>query len=131
VPPTVPGRGRPPGRYGDAPRRPRPGVIAAVVVVAAAFVGWVVWAALGAVDREPQAEVTAFRIVSAESMKVRVRLAVGTEGPIGCTVQAMDRTREVVGVAGVELRAGRKERWVSVRTRDRAVTAMVASCLAR
>jgi hypothetical protein len=31
----------------------------------------------------------------------------------------------------VGLRPGRPERWVAVRTRDRAVTATVGGCLAR
>jgi hypothetical protein len=48
-------------------------------------------------------------------------------------VQALDRTRGVVGVAGVTLQADdpdQRDRWVTVRTRDRAVTATVAGCSA-
>ena len=127
----TPGRDRPAGRYGNDPRRPRPGVVAAVVVLATVFVGWVVWAALGATDRGPQAEVSAFRVESADQMRVRVRLTPGTADRASCTVQAVDRTREVVGVARVALGPGRPERWVPVRTRDRAVSATVGSCLAR
>jgi hypothetical protein len=81
--------------------------VAAVVVLATLFVAWVVWAALGATDRGPQGEVTAFRIESADSMRVRVRLAPGTDRAASCTVQALDRTREVVGVARVGLQPGR------------------------
>jgi hypothetical protein len=131
VPSPAPGQDRPAGRYGDASRRPRPGAVAAVVVLATVFVAWVVWAALGATDRGPQGEVTAFRIESDDSMRVRVRLVSGADRVAGCTVQALDRTREVVGVARVGLRPGRPERWVAVRTRDRAVTATVGGCLAR
>ena len=130
MPSPTPGRGdRPEGRYGDEPRRPRPGAVAAVVVLATVFVGWVVWAALGALDRGPQAEVSACRVESADRMQVRVRLTTGSEGPASCTVQAVDRTRGVVGVARVTLGPSRPERWVPVRTRDRAVSATVGGCL--
>ena len=131
MPSPTSGRERPAGRYRDDGRRPRPGAVAAVVVLAAAFVGWVVWAALGATDRGPQAEVSAFRVESADSMQVRVRLVAGTAARSSCTVQAVDRTREVVGVARVALSPRRPERWVPVRTRDRAVSATVAGCLPR
>jgi hypothetical protein len=129
VPSPTPGRDRPDGRYGDATRRPRPGAVAVVVVLATAFIAWVVWAALGATDNGPRAEVTAFRIDSAERMQVRVRLTAGTDGPATCTVQAVDRTREVVGVARVGLGPRRPERWIPVRTRAPAVSATVVGCL--
>lgn len=122
-------RGRPAGRYGQVGRRPPKALVAGVVVLATAFVGWVVWAALGATDRDPGGEVSGFRVVSDERIDVRVRLAAGSDGPLGCTVQALDRTREVVGVAGVELGPKRSERWVRVRTRERAVTATLGRCL--
>ena len=122
-------RGRPAGRYGRTGHRPPKALVAGLVVLATAFVGWVVWAALGAADRDPGGEVSGFRVVSDERIDVRVRLALGSDGPVGCTVQALDRTREVVGVAGVELGPKRPERWVPVRTRERAVTATVGRCL--
>ncbi|HET9946343.1 MAG TPA: DUF4307 domain-containing protein [Actinomycetes bacterium] len=123
-------RGRPADRYGEAGRRPPKALVAGLVVLATAFVGWVVWAALGAADPGPAGEVSGFRVVSDERIDVRVRLAAGTDEPLGCTVQALDRTREVVGVAGVELGPKRPERWVQVRTRERAVTATLGRCLA-
>ena len=122
-------RFRPADRYGEGGRRPPKALVAGLVVLATAFVSWVVWAALGAADRDPGGEVSGFRVVSDERIDVRVRLAVGSEGPLGCTVQALDRTREVVGVAGVELGPKRPERWVPVRTRERAVTATLGRCL--
>ena len=131
MPPPTSRPDRTDGRYGDATRRPRPGAVAAVVVLATVFVGWVVWAALGAADRGPTAEVSGFRIESADRMQVRVRLATGSEGRASCTVQAVDRTRAVVGVTRVALGPARPERWVPVRTRDRAVSATVGGCLSR
>ena len=121
-------RGRPADRYGEAGRRPPKLLVAGLVVLATAFVSWVVWAALGATDRDPGGEVSGFRVVSDERIDVRVRLAVGSDGRVGCTVQALDRTREVVGVAAVRLGPERPERWVPVRTRERAVTATLGRC---
>ena len=122
---------RPAGRYGASSRPPSRGLVATVVVVSAAFLGWVVWAGLGAAAPELRGEVTGFRIVSEATIQVRVAAGAGTSGRFACTVRALDRTREVVGVAGVALdpdsRAGR-ERWVTVRTRDRAVTATLGDC---
>ena len=125
---------RPEDRYGRRPDRPGKTVVAAVVVVAAAFLGWVVWAALGASAPEAGAEVTAFEVRSPQRIDVRVTAAPGAEGAFVCRVRALDETRGVAGVAEVALDAGRREtseRWVTVRTRDRAVTATVAGCTAR
>ena len=129
MPPSGESRARPAGRYGGDDRRPPKLLVAGLVVLATAFVGWVVWAALGAADRDPGGEVSGFRVVSAERIDVRVRLAAGSDGRLGCTVRALDRTREVVGVAAVELSPKRPERWVPVRTRERAVTATLGRCL--
>jgi hypothetical protein len=124
---------RPEGRYGDRPGRPNRGVVAGIVALATLFVAWVVWAALGAAAPEADAEVTGFRVRTAERIDVRVAAAPGSEGEFSCRVQALDRTRGVVGVAGVTVDADdadRRDRWVTVRTRDRAVTATVSGCAA-
>jgi hypothetical protein len=108
--------------------------VALAVALATIFLGWVVWAALGAADPGPGADVTAFRVVSDDEIEVRVTATSRVDGPFDCSLQALDRTREVVGVAAVALgtgREGRTQRWVSVRTRDRAVTATVGRCTAR
>ena len=120
---------RPAGRYGTPPARPRPGLVAALVVVAAAFLSWVVWAALGAAAPDADADVTAFRVVSDREIEVRVTAAAGSRGTFACSVRALDGTREVVGVGTATLDAeGTAERWLSVRTRERAVTATIGSC---
>lgn len=122
------------GRYGAPRPGRRPGAVALVVALAAAFLGWVVWAALGAADPGPGAGVTAFKVVSDDEIEVRVTATTRVDVPFDCSVQALDRTREVVGVAAVALGTGgegRTQRWVSVRTRDRAVTATVGRCTAR
>jgi hypothetical protein len=121
---------RPEGRYGGAGPRRHPGAVAAVVVLATAFVGWVVWAALGAAAPAATGQVTGFRVTGAHA--VQVTLAVGGDrGLLSCTVQALDRTREVVGVTTASARvgsSGRAQTTVVVRTRARAVTAVVDGC---
>jgi hypothetical protein len=113
--------------------RPRPGLVAVVVVLVAAFLGWVVWAALGAARPDtPAGTVSGFRVVSDEIIRVEVRVLERSDRPVACSVQALDRTREVVGYAAVRLRPGGddlREDWVRVRTRDRAVTAVVGGCV--
>jgi len=102
-----------------------------VVVLATAFVGWVLWAALGAASPDVRGDVTAFTVRSADAITVRVTVGGASEGPVGCSIRALDRDREVVGVGSIVLdpsRPGRREGWVTVRTRDRAVTATLGSC---
>ena len=123
---------RPAERYG-APRPTSRPVGAGVVALVAAFVGWVVWAGLGAAAPDVRGDVTAFRVRSSAALDVRVTAAAGTTGTLTCTVRALDRTRDVVGVGEVTLisdRAGQRQRWVTIRTRDRAVTATVGRCAA-
>jgi len=126
--------GRPAGRYGDegdrSPARRRT-IVAGVAVLAAAFFGWVLWAALGAATPDIRADVTAFRVRSDAAVAVRVEVGSGSGPPVGCTVQALDRTRGVVGVGTITLdpsRPGRRAGWVTVRTRDRAVAAALGTC---
>lgn len=128
MPPTT----RPAGRYGESRPAGRRRTVVAVGALGAAFLAWVTWAALGAARTEPTAQVTAFRIMGAATTEARVS-ATGPDGPIVCTVRALDRTREVVGVGEVTLDAGAegsRERWVTIRTRERAVTATVGGCSA-
>ena len=123
---------RPGARYGDDRPRRRPGVVAALVLLATAFVGWVIWAALGAAAPDATGEVTGFEVHGAHAIEVRLVLG-GNAGPVACTVQALDRTREVVGVTTARGRVGgdgRAETTVTIRTRARPVTAVVDACVA-
>ena len=79
-----------PAATAAAPARRRPGLVAAIVVLATAFVGWVVWAALGAAAPAATGQVIGFRVTGPHS--VRVSLVVGGDkGRLSCTVQALDR----------------------------------------
>src|ERR1700704_5083845 len=50
----------PPGRYDERSRRPRPAVVAAIVVVITVFGAWVLWAALGAASPDVRSELVSF-----------------------------------------------------------------------
>jgi hypothetical protein len=105
--------------------------VALVVLLATAFVGWVVWAALGAAAPSAAARVAGFEVTGDDRIEVRVQAAAGSSGRFACRVRALDRSRDVVGVATVRLDADRPrgvERRVTVRTRGRAVTATVGDC---
>ena len=128
---TTSGPARPAGRYGDRPGRPRPLMVAALVVLVAAFGGWVLWAALGAATPDVRSDIVGFRIVDAASMRARLEVTADANRPVTCTVQAQDRSHQPVGVARVTLPAGTgatRRASVVVRTRSLAVTAVIVSC---
>ncbi|MGZ4592655.1 MAG: DUF4307 domain-containing protein [Actinomycetes bacterium] len=122
---------RPPGRYDDAPRRPGRAAVAAIVVLAGAFGAWVLWAALGAATPDVRSELQGFTVLGSSRVRVDITATADHRSPVTCTVQAEDRNREAVGVARVTLAAGRdatRPATVVVRTRSRAVTAVIVGC---
>lgn len=128
---TTSGPARPAGRYGDRGGRPRPVMVAALVVLVAAFGGWVVWAALGAATPDVRSDIVGFRMIDAESLRVRIEVLADAQHPVTCTVQAQDRDHEPVGVARTTLPAGTdatRRAGVVVRTRSPAVTAVIVGC---
>ena len=117
-------------RYGDRARRPSPGLVAGIVVLATAFVGWVVWAALAASAPDVTAQVTGFVVRGPDEIRVEVTVA-ADRGPVTCPLRALGKDRETVGATTVRVRvpsSGRVETTVPVRTRDTAVTAVLDDC---
>jgi hypothetical protein len=117
-------------RYGDRSRRASPRVVAAIVLLATAFVGWVVWAALGAAAPDVTAQVTGFVVRGPDEIRVEVTVA-ADQGRVSCPLRALDADRETVGATTVRVRvpsSGRVETTVRVRTRDTAVTAVLDDC---
>jgi hypothetical protein len=128
---TTSGPARPAGRYGDRARRPRPAMVAVLVVVVAAFGGWVLWAALGAATPDIRSDVVGFRIIDADSMRASIEVSADAGRPVTCTVQAQDRNHEPVGVARSTLSAdgdATRHAEVVIRTRSRAVTVVILGC---
>ena len=123
--------GPPAGRYG-APRGGRrdPRLVALVVVVAAALVGWVAWAAFGSGGPSVSGQVTGFDVRGPHRIEVDL-LVTGSPGAVVCRLQAQGADHGVVGVTSARLhlpRDGRSGRTFTVRTRDTAVTAVVEAC---
>jgi hypothetical protein len=120
----------PAGRYGRDQRPRRTGAVAAAVVLAAALGGWVVWATLGATAPDATGQVTGFRARGTHTLQVSLAVG-GDAGRVSCTVHALDAGRDVVGVTTARARvgaSGRAETSVVIRTRARAVTAVVDGC---
>ena len=125
------GPSRPAGRYDDRGRRPRPGVVAALVVLVCAFAAWVLWAGLGAATPDIRSDLVGFRVVDADSLRVRIEVSADARRPVTCTVQAQDRNHEPVGVKRATLPSGTdatRRATVVVRTRSLAVTAVIVGC---
>ena len=117
-------------RYGAGTGRPTPVAVAAMVVLATIFVGWVVWAALGAAAPDVTAQVTGFVVRGPQEITVKVSVA-ADRGRVTCPLRALDADRETVGATTLRVRvpsSGRVETTVPVRTRDTAVTAVLDDC---
>jgi hypothetical protein len=128
---TTSGPARPAGRYDNRGRRPRPGVVAALVVLVAGFGAWVLWAGLGAATPDVRSDLLDFRIVNTGSVRARVEVTADARRPVTCTLQAEDRNHEPVGLARTTLPAGpdsTRRATVVVRTRSLAVTAVIVGC---
>jgi hypothetical protein len=128
---TTSGPTRPPGRYDDRGRRPRPGAVAALVVLVGGFGGWVLWAGLGAATPDVRSDVLDFRIVNAGSVRASIEVSADARRPVTCTVQAEDRNHEPVGLMRTTFPAGpdaTRRAVVVVRTRSIAVTGVIAGC---
>jgi len=127
--PTVPRR--PADRYGDRPALPRRTVVVALGLVAAVFTSWVVWAGLGAADREVRWEDVGFQVVGADRVEVTFDVIKDPEATARCTVTALSSGYATVGLATVDVGPAR-ERVVrtvtTVRTQQRAVTGIVDEC---
>jgi hypothetical protein len=106
-------------------------MVAALVVLVAAFGGWVIWAALGAATPDVRSDVVGFRIVDAESVRAQIEVSADSGRRVTCTVQAQDRNHEPVGVARTAFPAGpdaTRRAGVVVRTRSLAVTVVIVGC---
>jgi Domain of unknown function (DUF4307) len=128
---TTSGPAQPAGRYDDRGRRPRPGTVVLVIVLAGAFGAWVLWAGLGAATPDIRSDLLGFRIVNADSVQTRIEISADARRPVTCTLQAEDSHHEPVGLARTTLPAGTdatRRGTVVVRTRSLAVTVVIVGC---
>jgi hypothetical protein len=124
----TPGK-RPPGRYGE--RRPNRALVVVLILVCAALLGWLVWAAWAASTPDSRSTLLGFRVRSDRAVEVRFEVTARREKTVVCRVQAQDSSGNVVGVTQVEVppgQADRREAETVLSTRARAVTATVERC---
>lgn len=130
--------GRPPtavapaGRYGRAPSPVRRAVlIGLITLLAAAFVGFVLWAALARVD-DPRWQLRSFR-VDGNLVYVEADVVADPARTVQCDVVAQNRWHETVGVRTGEVGPGPRRRLlvVDVPTREPAVAVVVETCTLR
>lgn len=122
---------RPADRYGDRPALPRRTVVVALALVAAVFTSWVVWAGLGAADRDVRWEDVGFQVMGDGRVDVTFDVIKDPEATARCTVTALSSGYATVGIATVDVGPA-PERVVrtltTVRTQQLAVTGIVDGC---
>ena len=118
-------------RYGaDRPRR-RAVIVVLVAILAAVFVGWVLWAAWQHSNPAIDADVSAYRIVDehrAEAKVVARYRDADTDGT--CLLRATAEDHTIVGELNItadELRAA-KGTWIPLRTEREATTVTLVRC---
>jgi hypothetical protein len=121
----------PQDRYG-APSRARDVALRVLVVaVAAAFLGWLTWAALHQASQSVTGRVSGFTVISQHA--VRVTLLVDGSGgdSVVCTVEARAADHGLVGSQDVTVPAGESGSVpfeATIRTDREATTADVTGC---
>ena len=122
---------RPAERYGDRPAVPRRTAVLVVGVVAALFVAWVVWAGLGAADRDVRWQDVGFDVVDASEVEVTFDVIKAADTSARCTVTALNAGYATVGISTVDVGPAENEvvrTTTTVRTSELAVTGVVDFC---
>ena len=116
-------------RYAAAPAWRRPVTIAAVVVLAAAALAWLVWAAFVESTPKVNSQLISWQVVDAHSATARVDVSIagGTTHPV-CTVQALASDHTIVGQLRFTPSDGTNV--VSVQTSRTATSVDVPGCIA-
>jgi hypothetical protein len=123
---------RPPERYGGRPRpgRRRAGVIA-LAVLAGGLLAFVIWAAWHAATPDVRFGLLGFSVPGEDRVEVRFEVVADREATLRCDLRAENLRREIVGSTRVEVGPAAQSRRIVtavVRTRERAVAAVVESC---
>ena len=116
-------------RYAAAPAWRRPVTIAAVVVLAAAALAWLAWAAFVESTPKVNSQLISWQVVDAHSATARVDVSIagGTTHPV-CTVQALASDHTIVGQLRFTPSDGTNV--VSVQTSRTATSVDVPGCIA-
>ena len=116
-------------RYGTAPGRQRQVVVLLCVVLAAAFLGWVAWAAWFQATPSVTSELASFKVVGPHEATAVVEVDLDDDATDAkCRVQAVAADHSVVGELTFTPVDGRNE--VSVRTEREATSVAKLGCTA-
>jgi hypothetical protein len=116
-------------RYGTSSGRQRQVVIGLCVVLAAAFLGWVAWAAWFHSTPSVTSELVSFKVVDAHEATAVVEVDLDDDATDAkCWVQAVAADHSVVGELSFTPVDGRNE--VSVRTEREATSVAKLGCTA-
>lgn len=115
-------------RYGAS--GPSPLLLAALALLAASFVGWVVWAGLGQADRDVRWATTGFSGMTGTSVTVEFDVFKPADAKVVCLVRALDAKGVEVGRANVPVASPEPEVHVNyaLPVTARASTALVDLC---
>ena len=116
-------------RYAAPPAWRRPLTVAAVALLAAVALGWLLWAAFVESTPKVESQLDGFEVVDDHAVTVRVdvRVSSGTTGA-SCTVEALASDHSVVGELHFRPSSGMNQ--VRVRTDRRASAIDVPGCIA-
>jgi hypothetical protein len=118
-------------RYGTKSPGRRRALVVATTVLAAVFLGWLVWAAWFSNDTPIDAEVASYRVVGEHEVDVRLQTRLKDEGVQGsCLIRATASDHTIVGEANLTVAAIKAANggWIPITTLSRATTVQKISC---
>lgn len=122
---------RPADRYGDRPPVSRRRVVLGLGAVAVAFTAWVVWAGLGAADRDVRWNDVGYQVLGDDAVDVTFDVVMEPGTVARCTVTALSSGFATIGIASVDVGPAAEQvvrTTTTVRTQERAVTGVVDEC---
>lgn len=122
------------GRYRKANQGRELRTGAAVALVAAASLAWLLWAALAAATPDVRSRILDFRVLDDHRVEATVEVVADRRSAVACTLRAQDGDHVTTGVTRVVIRPGSSARRVVrsvIETRDRGVVVTVVGCRPR
>ncbi len=115
-------------RYGTSSPWRRRAAIAGVVVLVAAFAGWLAWATLFHASPAVESELTGYEVHDDNRASATVTVSLEEDVVASCTLRAYAEDHSTVGELAFEPVEGRNE--VTVRTERRATSVTLLGCTA-
>jgi hypothetical protein len=106
----------------------------AIALLAVVGLAWVVWAGLGAAQREVRWSEVGYDVVDDTTVEVTFTVVKDPSATAACRLEALNGRYAQVGLTTVEVGPAEQRavsRTATVRTQERAVTGLVDSCTLR